>query len=258
VSPRAKTLLSGAATVLILAAVIGGIYAFSAPRHPAPSSSTQLTPSQLSKKAYQQGLKALSSKDTTGAIALFERAVTYDPHNSSAKKAMKDAKTQQASQQTGSASSTQSVKNSSTNSGAPQGPDPWATALSPRSLLPKAFTDYALGSAQADGPDATVGGSPTKAAAKVTSVVWSVHDCATPAKSASFLQSVTKSLYPKDAAAVPVNGVSAYFGTDGTRFASVAFSRNRYVFEVVLTSTDAPSSAKGLAEQAAAVFPTKP
>jgi hypothetical protein len=253
VSSRAKTLLSGVVTVVALAAVIGGIYAFSAPRHQAIPRTIQLTPSQRSMEAFQQGQKALASKDTTGAISLFEKAINLDPDNDSAKDALKDAKAQQSSGQTTSSGSAEQNTKKKTAAA-----DPWAAVVTPRSVLPTTFPDYALGSVEADGPDATVSGSPTRAGAKVTSVVWSVHDSATTAKSEAFLNSVTKTLYPKDAASIKVNGVTAYFGTNGTRFASVAFNRNRYVFEVVLTSTDSPVSARALAEQAAAKFPTQP
>ena len=73
-----------------------------------------------------------------------------------------------------------------------------------------------------------------------------------------FLDGVSKGLYSKDPAVVTVRGVTGYFGTDGTRFATVAFRRGRYVFEVIVTSSGPPADAKALAEKAAAAFPAAP
>jgi hypothetical protein len=69
---------------------------------------------------------------------------------------------------------------------------------------------------------------------------------------------VSKGSFPKDGAVVNVRGTTGYFGTDGMRFASVAFRRGRYVFEVIVTSSGPPAGVKALAEQAAAAFPASP
>ena len=56
-----------------------------------------------------------------------------------------------------------------------------------------------------------------------------------------------------------VGGVPAYFGTDGTQLASIAFTRGRYAFEVVLTADGAsPKTLKALAIKAAEAFPDAP
>jgi hypothetical protein len=62
--------------------------------------------------------------------------------------------------------------------------------------------------------------------------------------------------YPKNLQTVTVGIQSARFGTDGSHLAAVVFSRGRYAFEVVVTSsTGAPASLKAITIKVAAALP---
>jgi hypothetical protein len=255
-NPRIKTILAGAATVVVLAGVIVGLWAFTSPKKPTKPPTIQLSAAQQSQQAYQQGMSALSSEETSTAVALFRKAVTLDPTNTDAKTAL-DNSTQATPQTSTKPSQGSATKPASTPVPVPN-PNVWTQKLDIKTLLPKSFPDYALGTIDAAGSDAVVAGSPTKPNAPVTSIVWSLHDRTTTADAATFVTKVSKSLYPHNATKVTVNGVPGYFGTDGVRFATLTFTRGRYVFEVVMSSTTPPAGTQGLAEQAAAAFATAP
>ena len=105
-------------------------------------------------------------------------------------------------------------------------------------LLPRFVDGYALGQKSALGDDATVSGTANGSDLIGSRAQWSVHYRKTDRAAKSFVDKVSKSLYPKNAKTLQIDGSTAYFGTDGTRFATVVYVRGRYVFEVVLTSLD--------------------
>ncbi len=83
-----------------------------------------------------------------------------------------------------------------------------------------------------------------------------MHYRASKADAQAFVEQTSKSLYPKNGKTVSIDGASAYFGTDGTRFATIVYVRGRYVFEVVLTTLDGkPSALNNEAGNAAKAFP---
>jgi hypothetical protein len=128
-----------------------------------------------------------------------------------------------------------------------------------KALLPKSVPGYAMGTATGNKTDVAVSGSPTDPEALASRCVWTVHDRGKPSEAKAFVEDVSKELYASDAAAPTIDGVPAYFGTDGTRFATVVYVRGRYVFEVVLTKLDgSPEQLQGEAEAAAKAFPDKP
>lgn len=250
-SPRTKTVLSTVVTVVILALVIVGLWAFTAPKssHQNVTPTITLSPAQQSQQAYLDGEKALSQNQTGTAIALFGKAVKLDPTNAAAQQALQDA---QSPPPGSSSESTGSSKPTSTTPGS----DPWLKRVALSHLLPSTFSDYSVGRVEKGSAfDANVSGSASKPTAKVTSIVWAVHDLETAKLARGFVTSVSKSLYTKDPATVTVNGVPGYFATDGARFATVAYVRGRYAFEVIITAVSDPAGQRALAEQAAAAFP---
>jgi hypothetical protein len=111
----------------------------------------------------------------------------------------------------------------------------------------------------AEGPDAQVPADPTRdgPSTVVRRALFSVHDRETPADAQAFVNNVTKTAFPENAAQVQVNGVDAYFGTDGARFATISYSRGRFVFEVIITAEDgAPGALVDVVIDAASAFPT--
>lgn len=256
-SARMKALLGGAGTIAVLAAIILGLWAFTSPKSPTVPTIT-VSPQQRSQQAFKDGQAALSKDQTSTAAELFQNAVTIDPNNTAAKDALAALKNGGSS--SSGSTTTQSPGSSSTATKTPVAAASlaWTQKLDIGKLLPKSFADYILGSIDTVGADSVVTGSPAKKGATVTSIVWAVHDRATAAGASAFISKVSKTLYTHDAATIKVNDVSAYFGTDGKQFATVSFVRGRYVFEVVITSTQAPVNEKTFAGQTAAAFATAP
>jgi hypothetical protein len=249
--PRARVLLNGAVTVVALALIIVGLWAFTSPKKtPEVVPTVQLSPAQQSAQAYSEGIKALSAEQTGTAVTLMEKALKIDPTNSDAKKALDRLKKLTP---VDSPSTPRTVPSKVTAA-----PGVWSKKLALKSLLPTAFPGYSVGGAEQGGPsDANVSATSDQAGSPVANILWTVHDLATSSKANAFLASVSKKLYSKNAAQVRVNDVTAYFGTDGRRFATVAYVRGRYAFEVVVTA-DAPAGARGSASAAAAAFATNP
>jgi hypothetical protein len=256
-SPRAKALASGAVTVVVLAGVIFGLWSATTPkRQPVPQPTVQASLSEQSDLAYQQGLASLESSDTTAAAASLQRAVRLNPDNTDAKKKLAEIAAQQAA-----------ARQKSNIPPSEPKPKPSVVTVDPFSkpvkhltvLLPKQVAGYSLGPSQVLGADATRSGNSTDAASPVARALWAVHDLSSASKAKTFVSKVSKSLYPKDPGTVTIDGISAYFGTDGTRFATVSYVRGRFAFEVVLTSSSgSPSALKSDATKMAEAFPTKP
>jgi hypothetical protein len=126
-------------------------------------------------------------------------------------------------------------------------------------LLPKTFSDYFLGDLTTTANEAQVSGTPLTAGQEANQLIWTVHQTGSKAEATQFVTSVSKNLYANDAAAVTVDGVQAYFGTDGTRFATIAYVRGIYVFEVLITGNGTqPKSLKTLAHKAGLAFADAP
>ena len=252
---RTKALLGGAATVVVLAAVILGLWAFGSPKKNVPT--ITLSAQQRSAQALKDGRAALSKEQTQTAIQLFQTALTIDPGNTEAQSALNDVNSgKSASTNTGSSSTT---KRSSTTTKTPAPPSVWTGDVDVSGLLPTAFPNYIVGATQAGDTEAAVSASPSKPGATVTSIVWTVHDRGSATKAKEFVTKVSKVVYPQDNATVVVNDVTnAFFGTDGKQFATISFVRGRYVFELVITSSKTPSAEKTFATQAAAAFATSP
>ena len=245
-------------TVLVVAIVVGSLFSQSK-RAPTPST-IQLSAARQSQSDYDKAVAALSAEDTATAIVLLEQAVTTDPANTAAKSKLAELKKPS---QTPSPSVSSPGGGSGSTSVAPEapepsGPDPFLADIELKKLLPTAMAGFWLGSAQIIAPDATLSGGPTATGSSVKNIVWAVHDRGTEKAAQAFIDNVSKGLYSQDAAAVNVRGVTGYFGTDGTRFATIALRRGRYVFEVVLTFSGTPAEVRALAEIAAASFPSTP
>ena len=86
-TPRAKALIGSALTVVVLAVVFFVGWSVSSSRTPKPSvpQTITLSPAQQSQDAYQKGMSALSSEETSTAVALFRTAVKLDSTNTAAK-----------------------------------------------------------------------------------------------------------------------------------------------------------------------------
>lgn len=258
---RLKAILGTVITAFVLAGVIFFLWSFSSPQHKdSPSTTIKLSPSQQSDRQYQRGLRSLESSDTTGAIQAFKSALQIDPSNASAQAGLKKATDAQKAKQDASSGGS----SSSSSGGSGDTPPPGKKAIDYTqqvdplsSLLPPSFASFELGAPTTSGGDSTRAGSPTDASGSVTRILWTVHYFSSQGKAEDFLKNVTKTLYAQGSKSVSVNGTSAYFGTDGGRYASVAYQKKNYVFEVVLTSSGDPGDAQSTAVAAATAFPVE-
>lgn len=208
----------------------------------------QLGSTQRSERMYSDGMSALESGDTTEAARLFGRALELDPANTRASAELDKIEKKPATGDTG--------------DGGGDGPvtpvtDPEAGYTAPvadlGTLLPATVTGYELGMEQVNAAEAQVPADPTTGGPlrRVKRVVFVVRDRKDVSGAKGFVSSVSKTAYPQNGADVDVNGIPAYFGTDGVRFATVSFSRGRFAFEVIVT-TDGPAPATLLDDALAA------
>ncbi|TLM80588.1 MAG: hypothetical protein FDZ70_00095 [Actinobacteria bacterium] len=236
-----------AIAIVVLAAVIGGIAALSAPgrRAAVEAPVTPITASELA----AQARAALASGDETGAADLAGRALVLDPNDADAR-AVRDSLDGADEEPDAPATAT------------PAAAGPWLAAHPPRSLLVTNAAGYSFGTVQASATDAEISGQPTAGSpgeGRIQRVQLSVHDRGSAASAAAFAETVSKKSYAQDVTSADVRGAKAYVATDGTLLAAVEFARGRYVFEVVVTSAGEPPAAlRDLAVELARAFPATP
>lgn len=243
-------------TIVLAATVIWVVSALSSPRQTVapPAGLTSLQQSDLE---HSKALDALASGDTTAAVSLLEKALSLDSNNTRARTELERIRRDAAPAAPGGDGPDPSAPGTVPAPGpAPDDPafDKPVSDLSV--LLPGLVEGYSLGAVVKGDANATVAGSPTDPDLGNSRCLWAVHDGKTAAGAAQFIASVSKPLYLRDGRNVTVDGAAGYFGTDGTRFASVVYTRGRYVFEVVLTSpSESPSELLVEAQDAAEAFP---
>lgn len=265
---RTKAILGTAATVVVLAGVIFGLSAISSPKKGQVTPPTiQYSATTQSQAAYDAGKSALASGDTTAAIADFKKAVELDPNNTAAKQQLTEVSNTQSSSSSsgsssgsgGSSSSSGSSKSSTSKSSTAVADWTSKPVKALNTLLPHSFAGYSMGQQTIQGADGVIPSTPSDPNQPASHIEWSIHDRETATGATKFIATATGKLYPKNSAQTTVNGVPAYFGTDGATFATVIYRRGRFVFQVVLTDpSGSPSGLQSLAQQAANAFPTAP
>jgi hypothetical protein len=245
-------IISSVITVVVLVAVILGVAAFGPGNSRTPSSVVVPTESQ---QLTQDANKAAASGDATSAATLARKAIGLDPTNQAAKNALDQATKQQA------AGAKSSVTGSSSSSSAGKTtPDTGFTTrvADINLLLPTSFPDYSMGSPVVSGGDTVESGSPSSSAATAQHLVWAVHDRESGSAARTFITKVSKASYPVNGASVTIDGAPGYYGTDGARYATVAYVRGRYVFEVLGSATGNPEALRATVIKAAQAFPDSP
>lgn len=199
--------------------------------------STTISPLGQSEVLRTQAEDALRAGETTAALLLARSAAAADPTNAAARDLVTrlSAASSTSTKPTGSSSSSQA---SSTSASSPAPAD--AGYIQPvadlAALLPTGLAGYALEPAVITPDSVSVSASPQQTGAETGRFIWTVRDRKKVSRARSFLRKTTKELYGKDRASVTVHGVSAYYGTDGGRIATVTYARGRYVFEVLLSA----------------------
>jgi len=251
---RRPAVVSGAASVVVLAVAITLFAAFSGSGAD-PEVVVERPASQQSQEAYSKAQELIASGDTTAAVAQLRVAVQLDPSNTAAQdeldRIVGDAEEPATDPDGGGSPTTTPV---------PVDPGVFTKPISPMSkLLPAKMAGFELGARQSAKDSANVPGSPETPGGPVSRLLWTVYDMGSEAAAKDFIAKNTKTTFAADGGSVSVDGVTGYYGTDGTRFAVVVYTRGRYVFEVVGTVlTGTPGDGKGLVVTAAKAFPEKP
>lgn len=252
-APARRRALWIAATVVVGALVILGFGAFSLRT---PSSENVQVPPAAGQADYERGLAALASGDTTKAIGLLEAAAAAG--NGAAKTAL--ARARAASGPAGGSGASGAGSGGGTvPTTTPSTSDP-AAVDDLGSLLPVSVAGYDLAEPEISRTSAILALEPTFQGpyGKVSIVVMTVMDKETAAAAKAYVDALPKA-YPQNGETLPVGADQARFGTDGSRLAAVAYSRGRYVYEVVATASRFdPMVAKPYAVAVATAFPASP
>jgi hypothetical protein len=254
---RRRAIIGGAIAVVALAIVITLAVALSPGRSPEPQGPQQEQISDAS-LLIGEAESALASGDATRAVTLAKQALDAEPASAQAQDIITRA---QRTQQNASAAKPASEP----------APDPAKKPATDEDssfagevkdmagLLPARFTGFALGDVAVTESEAQVSATPEDMGAAAAQVVWVVHETKDSKAAERFLVSTSKELYAQDARTVDVDGAKAYFGTDGTRYATATYVRGRYVFEVLIASTEVdPAKNRAVAVKAAQAFADAP
>ncbi len=254
---RRRALIKGAvgfaATAAVLAGVILGLSAVSRPRSDGGNGTapTQVTREPEGERLFADAQAALASGDTTKATELLRRVLEIDPDNTQAKEALDQLRVVKEPGGSNGGDTTRTP---------PPSTDPdFNKAVSDlKKLLPADVPGYAMGTPVADKVLANVPLDPASAdtIGRVSRVLLTVVDRGSAKAASQYVKNTTGVAFSKDSQTLKVDGASAYFGTDGVRLAAVAYSRGRYVFEVVVTSRgEPPRRLRDLSVVVATAFP---
>lgn len=249
--------------VAVLAGSVAGlavlIFAFAAlqartPVEPRAQAQSRLLSAQAS--------EALRSGDETLAAALAERALKLDTGNSEAAGVTEQVAERRSTRAAGGGSGAGDEpprQDSEPGKPSEDGDALFAGSIEDLSLLlPDAFDDYAFGVPVALEGEASISASAPRKSGP-TRILWAIHDAGEERAAQEFKNDTSRQLYGSDARDVQIDGADAYFGTDGMRFATVVYSRGRYVFEVLVSGTDdAPADYRDVAVDAAQAFGDDP
>lgn len=195
-----------------------------------------------SEQLRSQAEALLASGETTAALVIAQSAVDADPANTAAR-ALVDRISGAATAPAPTSTTTANPPSSSTTTTPNARPrtSPDAGYLQPVSdmaaLIPTAYAGWSFDQPLKFEDNVSVSASPEKAAAAGQKLQWTVRDEGSPAKARDFAARTSKRLYSKHPATVTVHGVSARYGTDGGVIASITYTRGRYVFELLFSTS---------------------
>jgi hypothetical protein len=225
-SPRTRLIIRISLTAVALAVVILVVASLTLPKRTVPSATveTSATVTVPGADAYNQGLAALASGDTTRGLTLLKAAAAAG--NKAAAKKVADIE-----------NATPSTPASSTpTTSTPGAYDTKVADIA--SLLPTSVPGFDARTADTSTISAILPyqANRTGPFSSVTLVLVSVLDKGTPAKAAAFVTGLRKA-FNHSASNEAVGAVSGRFATDGLHLASFSFARGRYAFQVVFTAS---------------------
>jgi hypothetical protein len=240
-SRRLRVALRIGVTAAALALVIVVVGALTTANRTEPTSGgVPVVAAPAGQQDYTAGLAALAGGDTTRAVALLKKAAAAG--NTSAR-----AKLDEISKGGG----------GGTTPATPT-PDTYGTKVSDlATLLPTGVAGYTSQLVETSTSSAILPLQPDRTGPMntVSLVVVTVLDKGTVPSALAYMAGFPRA-YPKDQQALRVGVQSALFGTYGSHLAAVAFSRGRYAFEVVVTSSkSAPASLTDIAVKVAEALP---
>lgn len=245
---------------LALAAVIFIASSLGTPAKKSSGPSAAVTPAVEAQLLAGKAQTALANGQTDSAVDLANQALALDKSNQAAAQVIEDATPvtdEDVSQQ-------------------PQEPDGSAADAAPEprddaayrqaveqlpSLLPASIDGWIAGQLLEQGDTAIVTFEPkpgTDAYRQVVRATVTVHDMRTTSEASAFVSRVDARLYSHDKTTVKVGVIpDAYFGTDGSAIATVAFARGRYSFEISVStpSNVDPKDVRALLANVATALP---
>ncbi len=251
--------LGAVITVVLATAVILGVSALG-PSSTDPANDTLSDAHIASLDLLTEAERAEAAGDTQGAIELLENALIANPENSEASDLLTRLKMEQedpvAPTDSGAPDNSTPAKDP-----APPVDDPNEGFTEPVDdlsvLMPDAVEKWRMDPVFSTQRDADASGDPTFEIEDLASrIIVSVHDRGSVEDARDFIENTSKNAYGDRGKTVTVDGVPAYFGTNGSAFATCAYARGRYVFEIIMTSANgAPVMLEELAINAASAFP---
>jgi hypothetical protein len=241
-SPRVRRIVWLTGSVVAVAVVIVVAAAFNAPRPTTSEPGAPVAASGAGARDYESALAALASGETTKAVELLRTAAAAGSVSAQTKLA-ELAKTPGAS--------------AATTRTAPSDDQFTGQVADLTTLLPTAIQGYVASAVEPSPTGAILSIQPAAVgpATRVTLIVMTVLDKGTEAGARDYVAKLSAA-YPDNGSEVTVGSRSGRFGTSGSRLAAVAFSRGRYAFEVVATSSRPdPVKIKDIALGVAAEFP---
>lgn len=237
-SARLRTVLIALGGVALLAAVIFAVPALQPARWGGSGEEQGRGPIlPLAERARD----ALRSGDTTEALRLATEALDANPDDQLARRIATEVREQRSSGAGSSAGASGATSSpEATRKPTPVAPD---SAFEKKlrdfgALLPESHPGFSLGTTVISDGEASVSGTPVDDTGQVSAIQWAIHERSSASAAQSFIAKTSRVLYAFDVGSLSVDGATAYAGTDGTRYASIVYTRGRYVFEVVVSGTD--------------------
>ena len=254
-----------AGTVVLMGAIMFGVWALTAQPESRDTQITAIDSEEESRLLFEQALAALESDDASAAVALLERAVTLNPLNMAARSRLELISGGGSSSGEGEDANDSGGSTSDEGSDSGEAPtDPDEGFLDPISdlilLLPASVEGYDMGAPLATQADAQITAEAQRSgsAAEIRISTFHVHDLGDKATAEAFVANQIQTAFSENSADVMVNGVDAYFGTDGANLAVVSLSRGRFAMEVIVAVQPgvSPGAVLDLVVEAAEAFPT--
>lgn len=247
------------ATVLVLAFVIYGVAAVSAPKKDDRATSGTLTAKAEANKLFGEALASEKRGDMERAETLAKSVLALDADNDDAKQLLDRVKNSGGGDKKSDSKkddSSDGKKDDSADS--PDVDKGYTEPIEPlTSLLPKTVKGYRLGAVDDAGQSVILPLQPNGAADGISSGVMTVIDSGSTKEARSYVSGLDRAGYTLDRKDVKVGDMTAKYGRDSFGHASVVYSRGRYTFEVVATLVDPEKAGiDGAVASIAVAFPS--